>query len=109
MSRIALVAASLFPGCVRAELPVQSPRPYADPVEIRRTDYGVPHIMADDIAGWGHAMAWVQLEDYGARVAHGFVRARPPRERLRTRISPGNFAFRLSHALAAASFDQLGT
>ncbi len=59
-----------------AALSAQPARPYADRVEIRRTTYGVPHIMAEDLGAFGYAMAWVQLEDYGARVAHGLVRAR---------------------------------
>jgi acyl-homoserine lactone acylase PvdQ len=38
-------------------------------VEIRRTQFGVPHIMADDLRAAGFALAYVQMEDYGARVA----------------------------------------
>jgi acyl-homoserine-lactone acylase len=45
-------------------------------VEIRRTAYGVPHIKADDLKAAAYALAWVQLEDHGPRVAVGLVRAR---------------------------------
>jgi acyl-homoserine-lactone acylase len=48
----------------------------ASRVEIRRTAYGVPHIKADDLKAAAYALAWVQLEDHGPRVAIGLVRAR---------------------------------
>ncbi|MDX2182919.1 MAG: penicillin acylase family protein [Gemmatimonadaceae bacterium] len=48
----------------------------ADRVEIIRTEHGVPHIRAQDLEAAGYALAWVQMEDYGPRVAHGLVRAR---------------------------------
>src|SRR5687767_12977704 len=45
-------------------------------VEIRRTAYGVPHIKAQDLRAAAYALAYVQLEDHGARVAVGLLRAR---------------------------------
>jgi len=57
-------------------------QPQADPndlsarVEIIRTAYGVPHIRAQDLEAFGYGLAWVQLEDYGPRVAHGILRTR---------------------------------
>jgi len=45
-------------------------------VEIRRTAFGVPHIFADNLRAAGYAMAWVQLEDYGAVVPHTLYRNR---------------------------------
>ena len=45
-------------------------------VEIRRTAFGVPHIKAQDLKAAYYALAWVQLEDHGARVAMGILRAR---------------------------------
>ena len=45
-------------------------------VEIRRTAYGVPHIKAQDLKAAYYALAWVQLEDHGPRVAIGILRAR---------------------------------
>ena len=44
--------------------------------EIIRTANGVPHIYADDLWGAGYGLAWVQLEDYGARVVNGLVAAK---------------------------------
>ena len=50
--------------------------PYPDRVEIRRTSYGVPHILAQDLGALGFGLAWVQLEDYGARVVVNLLRGR---------------------------------
>src|SRR5688572_27768706 len=48
----------------------------ASRVEIRRTTYGVPHIKAEDLKAAAYALAWVQLEDHGPRVALGLLRGR---------------------------------
>lgn len=48
----------------------------ADQVIIKRTHYGVPHIQADNMEAAGYAMGYLQMEDYGIRVAHGLVRTR---------------------------------
>lgn len=39
----------------------------AGQVEVIRTDYGVPHIYADDFRALGYALGYLQLEDYGDR------------------------------------------
>lgn len=44
-------------------------------VEIVRTAYGVPHIRAEDLKAAGFALAWLQLEDYGANAAMSVLRA----------------------------------
>ena len=45
-------------------------------VEVVRTEYGIPHIYAEDWKAFGFAMGWVQSEDYGDQVAVGIVRRR---------------------------------
>jgi len=45
-------------------------------VEVRRTTHGVPHIFAENLAAAAYAEAYVQSEDYGARVALSLLRAR---------------------------------
>src|SRR5680860_1452575 len=45
-------------------------------VEVRRTSYGVPHILAGNVEAAGYGMGYVQMEDYGPRVVHGLIRAR---------------------------------
>lgn len=48
----------------------------SDQVVIRRTAYGVPHIMADNMLAAGYALGYLQVEDYGKRVVYGLVRGR---------------------------------
>ena len=51
-------------------------RTLANQVEVIRTDYGVPHIYADNFQALGYALGYLQLEDYGDRVPIGMIRAR---------------------------------
>jgi acyl-homoserine-lactone acylase len=70
-------------------------------VEIRRTTYGVPHIRAENLAALGFGEAYVQSEDYGARVALSLLRARGEMGRWFGRDSiAGDFAGRVEHARA---------
>jgi len=48
----------------------------ASRVEIRRTEYGVPHILAEDLRSAAFALAWVQIEDHGPGVIRGVATAR---------------------------------
>jgi acyl-homoserine-lactone acylase len=77
-------------------------------VEIRRTAHGVPHIMAENLRAAYYALAWVQLEDYGARVAMGLVRARGEMGRWFGRDSmAGDFAAKHAYALAVQHYSHL--
>ncbi|MFL5605189.1 MAG: penicillin acylase family protein, partial [Gemmatimonadaceae bacterium] len=49
---------------------------YAAHVEVRRTTHGVPHIKAADLGAAYYALAYVQAEDYGARVPLELLRSR---------------------------------
>ena len=44
--------------------------------EIIRTEHGVPHIYAADFRQAGYGLAWVELEDYGARVVNAVISGR---------------------------------
>jgi len=80
----------------------------ASRVEIVRTEYGVPHIFAQDLAAMGFALAWVQSEDYGAQVAVGLVKRRGTYARHVGRDSiGGDFVAREIHARAAETFHRL--
>jgi acyl-homoserine-lactone acylase len=86
----------------------QSPRPYPDRVEIRRTAYGVPHILAEDLAALGFGLAWVQLEDYGDRVPVNLVRSRGELARYFGRDSiETDYMFRQTHARAVETYSLL--
>ena len=49
--------------------------PLARTVEIRRTSYGVPHILAEELGGAGYGLAWVMMEDYREEVARAILRS----------------------------------
>jgi acyl-homoserine-lactone acylase len=56
--------------------PAVSALELSDQVIIRRTEFGVPHIYADNFKAAGYAMGYVQMEDYGERVAELLLKAR---------------------------------
>jgi len=77
-------------------------------VEIVRTEYGVPHIFADDLKAMGFALAYVQAEDYGDQIAVGLVRRRGTYGRFVGRDSiGGDFTARGRYQLATETFDQI--
>ena len=77
-------------------------------VEVVRTEYGIPHIYAEDWKAFGFAMGWVQSEDYGDQVAVGIVRRRGEYGRYTGRDSiRGDFAGRDAHAVAVARYSSL--
>ena len=58
------------PGQVAPSTSSATPKdPLAQTVEIRRTSYGVPHILAEELGGAGYGLAWVMMEDYREEVA----------------------------------------
>lgn len=80
----------------------------ASRVEIVRTEYGVPHIFAEDLAAMGFALGYVQSEDYGAEVAVGLVRERGTYGRHVGRDSiDGDFVARQTHARAVETYHRL--
>ena len=77
-------------------------------VEVVRTEYGIPHIYAEDWKAFGFAMGWVQSEDYGDQVAVGIVRRRGEYGRYTGRDSiRWDFAGREAHAVAVARYSSL--
>ena len=58
-------------------LPLQAiSQSLSEQVVIHRTEYGVPHIMADNIKAAFYAMGYLQLEDYGMRTPSRLLKAR---------------------------------
>lgn len=84
----------------------QSPAPnYVAHVEVRRTAHGVPHIKADNLGAAEYALAYVQSEDYGARVPLDLLRARGEMGRWFGRDSmERDFSARLAHNRAVETF-----
>ena len=52
------------------------PTDYADRVEIRRTSFGVPHILAEDLGSMAFGLAWAHMEDYGHLVVERLTMVR---------------------------------
>lgn len=73
MRTLFILLLSLFSG---SYLIAQSGANLAKTVEIRRTDYGVPHIKAKNLKGAAFGLAWCEIEDYGERVITPLIRAR---------------------------------
>jgi acyl-homoserine-lactone acylase len=79
-------------------------------VEIRRTAYGVPHILADNVRAAGFALGWVQLEDHGDRVVDGLIAARGETALYlgaSDRALDSDFIARRGHARAVETFGRL--
>jgi acyl-homoserine-lactone acylase len=90
-----------------AQLPNAVPE-LARRVEVRRTTFGVPHIKAEDLRAAAYALAYVQLEDHGARVAVGLLRARGEIGRWFGRDSmESDFTAKYDYALAVERYPQL--
>jgi acyl-homoserine-lactone acylase len=85
-----------------------NPLPHADRVEILRTEYGVPHIRAEDVGALGYGLAWVQMEDYGETVLRGLVSGRGTAARtLGREFVEGDFSSRLAYRKALESYHTL--
>lgn len=77
-------------------------------VEIRRTKYGVPHLLADNLRAFGFGMGYVQMEDYGIEVVNRLLASRG---RTARREGPealdGDFAALERHDRAVAVYHTL--
>ena len=77
-------------------------------VEVRRTEHGVPHIRADNMEAAGYGLGYVQIQDYGARVAMGLLHARGDMGRWFGRDSiEGDFSARLTYETAVRGYPTL--
>ena len=103
---LTFVALALSPAAAVAQS--DSVPPLARQVEVRRTAHGVPHIRGENLAAAAYGLAYVQLEDYGPRVAMGLLRARGEMGRWSGRDSmDGDFVARLVHARAVETYPLL--
>jgi len=87
----------------------QPPAPaLARQVEVRRTAYGVPHIRAENLEAAYYALGYVQLEDYGSRIALGLLRARGEMGKWFGRDSmESDFSAQREYALAVENYARL--
>ncbi len=80
----------------------------AEEVEIRRTEYGVPHIRGESLGAMAFGLAWVMMEDYRERVPELILRSNG-RWGLATgpEAADGDYAGRMAHDLAMETHDLL--
>ncbi|MEJ7812388.1 MAG: penicillin acylase family protein [Gemmatimonadaceae bacterium] len=103
---LALAFAILAPAHVATQ--ASAPPELAQQVEVLRTAFGVPHIRAQNLRAAYYALAYVQLEDYGARVAMGLLRGRGEMGRWFGKDSmEGDFLARLEYVRAVESYPRL--
>jgi len=72
----------LFPILFFFNVEAQSAIDEAGEIRIRRTEYGVPHILAATLRGAAFGLAYCELEDYGERVVRPLIAARGDLARL---------------------------
>ena len=90
-----------------AQTPPAAPA-IARQAEVRRTAHGVPHIRAENLEAAYYALGYVQLEDYGARVAMGLLRARGEMGKWFGRDSmESDFAAQRDYTLAVENYPRL--
>lgn len=107
VARFALLAGLPLPGvaAVCGAQAIPAAPDLARQVEVRRTTHGVPHIRAENLRAAEYALAYVQSEDYGARVALDLVRSRGEMGRWFGRDSMAtDFTARLAYDRAVASY-----
>ena len=81
---------------------------YADRVEIRRTSYGVPHILADDLGAMAYGLAWAHMEDYGQLVVERLTMARGELALFKGQdLVESDFWWRRRHQLARKAYPTL--
>lgn len=106
--RYSLAALALLTLPLAAVAQVNPSEDLSAAVEIRRTAYGVPHIKANDLRAAAYALAWVQLEDYGARALAGLQRTRGEMGRRFGRDSmESDFLAQRVYAIAVAKYPLL--
>jgi acyl-homoserine-lactone acylase len=95
-----------FVGVAFAQTPTAPP--IARQVEVIRTTHGVPHIRAENLKAGYYALGYVQMEDYGARVAFGLLRARGEMGKWFGRDSmESDFGAQREYALAVENYARL--
>ena len=80
----------------------------AERVEIVRTEFGIPHILADDLEAMGFGLGYVQSEDFSASIATALVESRGTYARYVGRDAlDSDFVSREVHARAVQTFSRL--
>jgi len=108
-SRTSLMLALAVVVSAPLDLAAQAPGSLSSRVEIVRTEFGVPHVLADDLAAMGYGLAWSMMEDYRADVPEALLRSNG-RWALAgggPEAVDGDFAGRLAHDFAGETWHRL--
>jgi acyl-homoserine-lactone acylase len=77
-------------------------------VEIRRTDYGVPHILGQTLEAGAYGLAWVMMEDYREEVPRQLLESNGRWARVEGRPAvSGSYSGMMTHQYAEGVFPQL--
>lgn len=88
--------------------PLQVEPALAGEVEIRRTEYGVPHILAENLRAAGFGMGYSQMEDYGTEVVNRLAAGRGDLAMHEGRDAlDSDFAAKQRHARAVETYHTL--
>ncbi|MDE2806117.1 MAG: penicillin acylase family protein [Gemmatimonadota bacterium] len=112
VAALTLAVPGIFPAAATGQT---TTRDAADPaialaqrVEIHRTEYGIPHIFADDLEAMGFGLGYVQSEDYSRSIAMAMLASRGTLARhLGPEELDADFAARPIHARAVETFHRL--
>ena len=103
-----IAAAAIWTTALTLPANAQPANELSKQVEILRTRYGVPHIRAQNLKAAFYALAYVQCEDYGARVPLGLLRQRGEMGKMFGRDSvEGDFLARATYARAVETYQLL--
>ena len=80
----------------------------AQRVQIVRTEFGIPHILAEDLKAMGFGLGYVQSEDFSASIATALIESRGTMARHVGREAlDDDFVSRGAHARAVQTFSRL--
>ena len=111
-SRIKRLFAALIVMCFSSS--VLFAQDLSEQVEVRRTEYGVPHIKAENLEAAAFAMGYLQVEDYGTWIVNPLVRGRGEWAKYHTLTGSAlekridlDAASKLKYQIAVETFDKL--
>ncbi|NNF28246.1 MAG: hypothetical protein HKN73_13560 [Gemmatimonadetes bacterium] len=88
--------------------PTDSSAALVQRVEIVRTEFGIPHILAEDLKAMGFGLGYVQSEDFSASIATALIESRGTLARhVGLEALDDDFVSREAHARAVETFSRL--
>ncbi len=105
---LACTGPPLTPSGPASTTPAVSPPDLVGQVEIRRTTYGVPHILGETLEAGTFGLAWVMMEDYREAVPLQLLAANGRWATVEGAMAvPGSYAGKMAHDFAVEIFSEL--